>query len=117
MSTSLLSTCCGKVETILGANSARILNEFLNEPHNILNTNSVNSLTYFLTYVECELNQPSLFINHNGNLLLNWIDKYNNDIEIEFKGNQLICYCESDKSDYNIPLNKKSIQIFLTQHK
>ena len=117
MAPSLLSTCCGKVESILGSNSARILNEYLNEPHHILNINSVNSLTYFLTYVDDSLNQPSLFINHNGNLLLNWIDKHNKDIEIEFEDSNLIVYCESDKSDYSIPLTKKSIKTFLTYHK
>lgn len=112
----LLKSCCGKVETVLGSSSIRTLNEYLDEPQKILNINSLNALIYFVSYTDIILNQPTLILNHNGNLLLNWVDKNNNDIEIEFKENNLSCYSETSKSDFNVPLNKKAIQVFLNLH-
>lgn len=116
MATSLLKTCCGKIETILGSNAVRILNEYVNEPQKTLNINSLNSLVYFITYTDINLNQALLFLNYNGNLLLNWVDKYNRDVEIEFEDTKLNCYSEECKSDFTIPLNKNAIRIFLHLH-
>ena len=52
--------------------------------------------------------EPSLFMTSRGNLQLNWEDKWNGKVEVEFGSEQIECYLESYNEETSIDIKDVS---------
>ncbi len=81
-----------------------------------LSSDSLHSLEKFLNAVSDCSDGFAIFMSPQGNVILNWYDKANKLIEIEFLKDIIFCYFEATEEEVEIPVNEWAIKSFLVGH-
>lgn len=81
-----------------------------------LSNDSLRSLETFLSVVPDCSEGFAIFMSPQGNLILNWYDKANKLIEIEFLKNIVSCYIEATEKEIEIPVNESAIKSLLVDY-